>query len=745
MNTQSFHNNSESTCPGNPKVLIWIILWFIPYLSSAQLHLAYNYKNESIVYAMARLKETTNLVVYNLQQLTSRPAIAPHLILISKSEFASFPLEGLTAQDFEVIRDEGFVFKWLPGHASLCLLYQDAIGAIYGLTEIREAWKSQHHLNSLENKIANPKLEYRIIKFNLPWSPYRNSEAVTLHESTCRDLRYWEKFLDMMVDNRFNALSLWNIHPFPFMISSKSFPLANKFSETEMKAWQSFWKGLFKMAKIRGIQTFVVNWNIAVSPEFAKAYNVSEYSDLSDTVKQYTRECVTQLINEYPDLTGIGVTLADWMGTFDEKMSPQQREDWIEDTFIAGMKAASRPVKFIHRSVLAGDPIAMRNLLDKAQLAEPALVEIKFNWSHGHSTPRLAITHDYHSGKLDERFWNPLPLNYRIQWMVRNEDFFILRWGQADFIRRHIKTNLAEYVNGYFVGSEGYVPAVDYTSPDTIKKSWTYAFEKQWLFYALWGRLLYNPDLPDDELESMMVRKYGRESGEPLFRATQHVGQMPLRLASFHRSTWDYTLYSEGFLSPAPSNPNGFFDRSSPFISIDELIHHETLDPHLFSIPQYVNKKINALPMPDSMINPLQLAMASEKDSRLALENYAAWKKLNLSDPELKSEWSDVMTWAYLGLYFSEKLRAGVALHTFRKLGKMSEKNKAQLHLETAKMYWLRVIEWTRERYKPSPHVALQGYKDFKLFSWEGLLPQVEKDLEIAKSAKWEFIVKPAP
>lgn len=723
--------------------LIWIS--GVPLYLTAQLHLAYNFKNESILYAMARLKETTPLVVYNLQQLTSKPAIAPHLVLLSKTEFSQFKLAGLEEQDFSPILDEGFVFKWLPGHATLCLLYQDAIGAIYGLSEIREAWKRYRHLNTLENKTSNPKLEYRIIKFNLPWSPYRNSEAVTLHDATCRDLKYWEKFLDMMVDNRFNALSLWNIHPFPYLIASKSFPGANPFTEAELKTWQNFWKALFRMAKIRGIQTFIVNWNIAVSPEFAKTYGVEEFSDLSDSVKRYTRESVTQLIDEYPDLTGIGVTLADWMGTFDEKMSPQQREDWIEETFVAGMKAASRPVKFIHRSVLAGDPLAMRNLIDRAQLPQPALVEIKFNWSHGHSTPRLAITHDYHSGKLDERFWNPLPSNYRIQWMIRNEDFFILRWGQSGFIRNHIKSNSPEYVNGYFIGSEGYVPATDYASQDTVKRTWTYAFEKQWLFYALWGRLLYNPDLSDAELGLLMQDKYGEEQGWSLFKAGQLAGMMPLRLASFHRSTWDYTLYAEGFLEPAPSNPNGLFDRSSPFISIDEFIHHETLDPLLLTIPQYVHKKLNKIHIPDSLITPLQLAVQSEKDSRGALTYYEAWKKLNRTDPDLNSEWDDVAAWAYLGLYFSEKLKGGIELHTFRKTGKISEKNKALAHLEQAKTYWLRLVALTRGRYKPTPHVALQAYKDFRLFSWEGLAPQLEKDLEIAKAAKWEMITKPSP
>lgn len=36
------------------------------------------------------------------------------------------------------------------------------------------------------------------------------------HYEICKDLKYWEKFMDMMVENRFNALTLWNLHPYTF-------------------------------------------------------------------------------------------------------------------------------------------------------------------------------------------------------------------------------------------------------------------------------------------------------------------------------------------------------------------------------------------------------------------------------------------------------------------------------------------------------------------------------------------------
>ena len=65
-------------------------------------------------------------------------------------------------------------------------------------------------------------------------------------------------------------------------------------------------------------------------------------------------------------------------------------------------------------------------------------VEFKFNWSHGHSSPRLFMVH---GGKLTDKYYNPLPNKYKYVWTLRNEDFYRLRWGNSDFIREFIKNN----------------------------------------------------------------------------------------------------------------------------------------------------------------------------------------------------------------------------------------------------------------------------------------------------------------
>lgn len=463
----------------------------------------FNTNSSMLSYGIAKLGEHLQISGHSINEEPGSSASLKIFILNpslnlreDQNNVLSTHISDIKADGYKIIRENLYIY----------IIGQTDRACLYAIMDIIEQLGNTEDVAKLQERKVNPALSFRAIKFNLPWSPYRPGESTELHKETCRDLKFWEAFLDMMVENRFNALSLWNNHPFPYLIKSTNYPAATPFSDEELKEWRIFWKELFKMAKDRGIETYLVNWNIVVSPEFAGAYGAKEYFDRSELVKKYTKESVTQLINEYENLTGLGVTLADWMGNWgEEKMTSTEREDWIKETFVEGMKEADRKIKFIHRAVLAGDPKEMRRVIDHADLPEKTIVEVKFNWSHGHSTPRLSLTHSNDDGSIMRDFWDPLPENYFIAWMIRNEDFFVLRWGDPEFIRKHIRTNKQEYVEGYFVGSEGYIPAVDYSHKDNSQRTWNYAFEKQWLFYHLWGRLLYDSTLSDETLDKQYL------------------------------------------------------------------------------------------------------------------------------------------------------------------------------------------------------------------------------------------------
>lgn len=606
-------------------------------------------------------------------------------------------------------------------------------GLVYGLYEVRK------HLSEGKTKIQvtdqTPHYDFRAIKFNLPWSSYRKGEALQQHYETCRDTVFWESFLDMMVENRFNKLTLWNLHPFNYLVKSESFPEANSMSDEEFAQWRQFWISLFRMAKDRGIETYLVNWNIFVSPEFAKAHNVANYSidgtyftegDTAAIIKDYMRESVKQVIDEYPDLTGLGITLGEAMGG----MTADEREQWLLDSFIEGMRMASRKIKFIHRvplsagtgsggtTNLAVEKMTRRTLDTLTCVDTPVIIELKYNWSHGHSSPHLFKVH---GGKLTDAYWNPLPTNYKLSWMVRNEDFFMLRWGQPDFIRKHIELNSQDYVVGYFVGSETYIPALDYFTKGE-KGSWRYAFQRQWMFYKQWGHLLYDPDTPDEFFAGSFQSRFPGK-GNALFEAQSLVGRLPLIVGSYWDATWDYTLYSEGMLSIMGRD-------SMHLISLVELAQKTPMDTALMGVFEYVNK-IGNNNFRSEKIAPVEMADSIESFCTKAIELV---EKIDPAEnTDLLYEKTDILTWAWLGLYFADKLRAAVDYQQFVNSGNEKFHEQAVNHLEKATSSWGKVSNLTSDVYKAVPLQHLNRNKD-KYFHWNKVYREVKDELEWLKN-----------
>src|SRR5438067_299287 len=151
----------------------------------------------------------------------------------------------------------------------------DERGLIYGSLSLAEDIRNGISLKDCKAKKEKAFLPFRGIKFDLPWDTYRHSYALSQHDETCRDTTFCKAFLDMMAENRFNSLTLWNLHTYTYLIKPKNFPEASPWTEKEMKEWQLLFHAIFRMAKERAIDTYIIPFNIFVTPEFAKAHNVA--------------------------------------------------------------------------------------------------------------------------------------------------------------------------------------------------------------------------------------------------------------------------------------------------------------------------------------------------------------------------------------------------------------------------------------------------------------------------------------
>jgi len=287
---------------------------------------------------------------------------------------------------------------------------------------------------------------------------------------------------------------------------------------------------------------------------------------------------------------------------------------------------------------------------------------------------------------------------------------------------------MEDYVAGYFIGSETYIPAKEFRMSPDINYNWTYAYEKDWAWHQMWGRLMYNPDLPDAFFVDQFEYRYRTEVGKTLIEALQLGSKMPLALASFYQGTWDFTLYCEGFLNGKQLYRN-YKEADEAFIRIYEMITHQTLDYRYLNIKEFVDRKINNKVIEDEEITPLELAVEMETNGNKILSlcndisQFAVKDSINFS-----IEQNDIKAWAHLSLYFADKLIASVNLDEARKTKSVKKQKMAIAALESATKHWLDLIESTKQY----DEVSLLHIRNFK-FTWKMYYPKVLKDIEIAQ------------
>ncbi len=99
-------------------------------------------------------------------------------------------------------------------------------------------------------------------------------------------------------------------------------------------------------------------------------------------------------------------------------------------------------------------------------------------------------------------------------------------------------------------------------------------------------------------------------------------------------------------------------------------------------------------------------------------------------------------SWAYLSLYFSEKLRGGTALQYYRTKGDTTQKNESIRHLELALGYWNKVVGITEKYMDEIPLLHLGdrfnnggNLRPGSKFSWRNFTGEVVYDIEIARNS----------
>jgi hypothetical protein len=588
----------------------------------------------------------------------------------------------------------------------------DARGAMYGALDFAEQMELSGRVGEKEER---PTLSVRALKFNvpLPGTGYLSEEDLA-NNQWFWSIDYWRKFLDMAARNRYNAITFWSAHPYGRMVRVPKYPEATEVPAAELDRNIAFFRQLFQMAADRGLDTYLVTWNIHVSRTFAQQHNIPAAAFDSPLVRDYQREAIKALFATYPMLTGLGTTAGERM----EPLTARQKMDWIADTYLAALKQMARPVPFILRYWQA-EPEPLAAMLAAAKYPGPVYLDIKFNGEHMYSSAEPHV--------LDPKWVALAHGRYRLLWHLRNDDLFILRWGDPDFVRETVRNMAGADTAGFVEGSEIDVPGPDRIHTEAAKAhlDWQYKFEKHWFRYMLWGRVGYNAAEPDATWLGHFRRRFGA-AGDDVYEAVHQSSKIAPLITSYHWNYMNGDWYPEGSIgswNTSYEQPRVNYRRAAMYHDIRTYIFNNTIGGEMANIPEFVagSKKVG----------PLEVADRLERYGARTLELTArARGHVERGAKEFACTEADLTAYGNLGIYYAEKLRGAAHLARWTFGAGEAEQKQAISHLELALKAWRGVVAATENHYAPN-EVWLFGQ-----FDWKRYLPDVEADIRIARETK---------
>ena len=599
-------------------------------------------------------------------------------------------------------------------------------GLLYGLLDTAQAICHEKELWNPQNTCVEPYLKNRGIKFNIPLDArtpsYSDASDSAQHNiEHMWDFSFWTEFLDQMAKNKYNVLSLWSLSPFPSLVYIPEYPLAAladvkrsvkpckaKLTGVGMYAEDmqdslvtlkkmtieekiTFWRSVMEYAQNRCIKIYLFTWNLFVYGTEQTPYGITADQE-NDITKDYVYCATKALLRTYPLLAGIGVTAGEHMagGKGDILFLRQTYGRAVCEVL---KEQPGREFRLIHRMQMA------RYSEIEACFGEfPCPFEISFKYSQAHmyANTKPSFIDDFLQKKEKNR---------KIWLTVRDDDFYMYRWGDPEFAREYLKNMPVTVMTGFYLGADGYTWGRDYM--DRTDTTHYQFLAKMWYLFAIWGRLSYNIHLP----ESYFRQELSGHFGEPLpqlYEAWQNASRIVCELNCVHWHDYDFQWYPEACCLYEQDNDKLVFANVNEFIACSSAPKSE-YDSILEFCQARIQKKES------DKISPLAVADSIWNHAEQALQGIPAGTE-KIKNSELAKTYSDIRALSFLGQYYAFKIRAAVALCTYRLTGEKSFQEEAVSLLQAAASYWKNYSAFSKSLYRPQALSRLCGLVDVQRF-----------------------------
>jgi hypothetical protein len=606
----------------------------------------------------------------------------------------------------------------------------DDTGVLYGCLELADLVNEAAKLPANLRTSDQPEMVLRGTCIGLQKPYYLPGRTVYEYPYTPEtfpwfyDKSHWIKYLDMMVENRYNSLYLWNGHPFASLVRLKEYPYAVEVDDATFKKNEEMFKFLTQEADKRGIWVIQMFYNIIVSKPFAEKHNIATQErnrPIIPVIADYTKKSIAAFVEKYPNV-GLLITLGEAM-----EGVGQDDVDWFTKTIIPGVQDGLKALnQTIEPPIVlrAHDSDAPRVMKDALPLYKNLYTMAKYNGE--------ALTTYTPRGK-----WAELHRTLSRIGTVHIQNVHILanlepfRYSSPDFIQKSVQAMHNVYEsNGLHLYPQASYWDWPYTADKTKER--LLQVDRDWMWYKTWARYAWkaNRDRKDEqtywsqaladtfglspdrakyildaqeevgEISPKLLRRYGITDGN---RQTLTLGMLMTQLINPFR----YGLFAMLYESEAPEGE-----------MIIEYAEKESKNqPHIGETPIIVANEV--------VEHGRKAVEAIEKAASGVSKNKAEFERLK----------NDMYCYNAMANFYSEKAKAAVTVLRYKYSENVADLEKALPHLERSVKHYGDLVKFTKDHYlyansmqTAQRKIPMRGV-DATFINWFEMMPVFEKEL----------------
>ncbi|MBT2561274.1 hypothetical protein J7E50_10565 [Pedobacter sp. ISL-68] len=692
---------------------------------STENHIRVRFGAEKLSKALVNLNYSTK--IEQKDKLTATYSGIAIGVFSDKLFINNLPLE--IKNKISVAKKEGFHI-YTGKNGLLYVIGNDASGALYGCIELADQISSTGKLPTQIALSDQPEMVLRGTCIGLQKPDYLPGHDVYEYPYTPEtfpwlyDKALWIKYLDMMVENRYNSLYLWNGHPFSSLLRLKDYPYAVEVNDATLKKNEEIFQFLTKEADKRGIWVIQMFYNIIIPKPFADKHGLKTQDrnrPIIPLIADYTRKSISSFVEKYPNV-GLMVALGEAM-----EGVGQDDIDWFTKTIIPGVKDGLKAA-----GIKEEPPIVLRaHDTDAPSVMKAALplykslyTENKFNGEALTTyTPRGAWA------DLNRKLAAIGTINISNVHILANLEPF--RYGSADFIQKSVQAMNKIY------GAKGLhlYPQASYWdwpySADEVKGR-LLEVDRDWIWYKEWARYSWNSQRDRSEeinyWGNELANKYGANltGGKAILNAYEESGEIsPKLLRRYGITDGNRQTLTLGMLMTQLINPfrYGLF-----------TLMYESEAPEGEMIIEYAEKEWKKQGHIGE--TPVQVAREVVEHGRKAIQSINEAAPIVTKDTaEFKRLRNDIYCYDEMANFYAEKVKAALWILRYKNSNQVSDLEQALPFLQKSVDHYAKLVKLTEHSYLYANSMQTKQRKipmrgvDKTFIHWKEMLPVFAKEL----------------